>query len=809
MADPVILQMQPPKTPFRLPKLPHMGPKLSNIITASAAVVICVSMVSYIGFIVFSESPQFKSKHSQLAPGPSASSGTQLSPAALPGGGTAVGTGGTTGKNSPVVTLSATPSSVSVGGRTQLKWSTTNNPTSCDASDDWSGSKGASGTQTSPPLTTVQTYLFTLTCKNATGTGFATVPVGSTSQSGTGSIGRPAVTLAANPSSVYTGENSTLVWSASNSPSSCSASGDWSGSKAASGGENTSVLSAAKQYTYTLTCKNASGTGTATATVLAKTPPANIPVVNISSSAIGPVKPGDTVSITWSSTNNPNSCTASGDWSGSKAASGNQQVGPLNTVRNYVYTLSCSNAAGSANDSVSVQVLPAAPTVALTVSPTRITQGSSATITWSSANTPTSCTASGDWSGSKAASGSASTGALNTVKTYYYSLSCTNAGGTGYANNIPLQVVAPPAPVVNLSISPISITVGGSATITWSSTNNPTTCTAGGSWSGSKASSGSASTGTMSTVGNYTYTLTCSNSGGSNSASAGLTVSSGSTTTKPAVTISVSPTSIGTGSSATISWSVANSPTSCTASGDWSGSKAASGSTSTGTISSARTYTYTLSCSNSAGTGSGSVTLTAIATPGISISVSPTSITSGSSATITWNVTNSPTSCSAGGDWSGSKAASGSQTVAPTTARTYSYSLSCTNSGGTSTNSTTLVVNAQQVVYCNGKTPCYGPRDLASHNTSGNCWGYNLTWVINITNFAPRHPAGTGSGSLATPGSTCARDIHAILAGSQSISGYTDSAGSSRHGHLSTTVNNLSGSALSSYVTGYYDTNKP
>ncbi len=64
-------------------------------------------------------------------------------------------------------------------------------------------------------------------------------------------------------------------------------------------------------------------------------------------------------------------------------------------------------------------------TVAVTANSTDLTRGQATIITWSSANA-TTCTASGAWRGSRAASGSISTGKLTATSTY--ALSCSGAG---------------------------------------------------------------------------------------------------------------------------------------------------------------------------------------------------------------------------------------------------------------------------------------------------------------------------------------------------------------------------------------------
>jgi len=77
-----------------------------------------------------------------------------------------------------------------------------------------------------------------------------------------------------------------------------------------------------------------------------------------------------------------------------------------------------------------------------------------------------------------------------------------------------------------------------------------------------------------------------------------------------------------------------------------------------------------------------------------SLSISPTQVTTGSSATLTW-AGYGATSCTASGDWSGTQPTSGSLAVTPAAAGTLSYSLQCSGNGGTGAASTvTLMVEA-------------------------------------------------------------------------------------------------------------------
>ena len=64
----------------------------------------------------------------------------------------------------------------------------------------------------------------------------------------------------------------------------------------------------------------------------------------------------------------------------------------------------------------------------------------------------------------------------------------------------------------------------------------------------------------------------------------------------------------------------------------------------------------------------------------ISLSASPLTVVAGNAITLNWSSTNA-TGCSASGGWSGSKSASGTETVTPGSAGTVEYSISCRGEG--------------------------------------------------------------------------------------------------------------------------------
>ena len=80
-------------------------------------------------------------------------------------------------------------------------------------------------------------------------------------------------------------------------------------------------------------------------------------------------------------------------------------------------------------------------------------------------------------------------------------------------------------------------------------------------------------------------------------------------------------------------------------------------------------------------------------TASISLTIDPTTITLGQSATLTWNTNGA--SCTAAGAWSGTKSATGSEEVTPTTTGTFTYTLTCSGGGygQSDQRSATLMVN--------------------------------------------------------------------------------------------------------------------
>lgn len=172
--------------------------------------------------------------------------------------------------------------------------------------------------------------------------------------------------------------------------------------------------------------------------------------------------------------------------------------------------------------------------------------------------------------------------------------SCMNV--IALAGTITPTPLPPGTPTVSLLPASAAIDVGGSVTLTWSSTN-AVSCT----WTAGLADTVSASGSTVvyPTAASTTYTMRCTSSLGVNSStqSSVVTINPATFTTS----FTASPTTVAPGGSTTLNWVVKNA-TSCTATGGWTGSQATSGPVTKSPIN-ART-TYSLQCTGVGGSSS-------------------------------------------------------------------------------------------------------------------------------------------------------------------------------------------------------------
>jgi hypothetical protein len=209
----------------------------------------------------------------------------------------------------------------------------------------------------------------------------------------------------------------------------------------------------------------------------------------------------------------------------------------------------------------------------------------------------------------------------------------------------------------------------------------------------------------------------------------------------PSITFVAGPATISSGGKAYLYWQTTNS-TSCEASGGWQGGVSTGGGRWTGALT--KTTQFALTCTGPSGSATKSATVTVTgstaAVPTVKISTSPSSVASGSSSTLTWSSTNA-TACTAAGSWSGAKAMSGSQSTGALKANG-TYSLTCTGSGGSATQSTAVSVT----------TTAAAPTISFSATPSSVSTGTASTLSWSASNATACTASGGWTGSKATSG---------------------------------------------------------
>src|SRR5207249_2508595 len=148
---------------------------------------------------------------------------------------------------------------------------------------------------------------------------------------------------------------------------------------------------------------------------------------------------------------------------------------------------------------------------------------------------------------------------------------------------------------------------------------------------------------------------------------------------------------------------------------------------------------------------------------------SPTSITSGQSSTLTWSSTNA-TSCTASGGWTGTKTISGTQAVTPTV--TTAYTLACTGSGGTATQSTTVTVSSVTPPPPPSSSSAFWTEDWAGYTVGDNCF-HNANW--NRANDGQFNPdIVTSANGLVFSGTQACHGHYTVPSGTGASGTYAD-----------------------------------
>ena len=187
------------------------------------------------------------------------------------------------------------------------------------------------------------------------------------------------------------------------------------------------------------------------------------------------------------------------------------------------------------------------------------------------------------------------------------------------------------------------------------------------------------------------------------------------------------PASMNSNSSSTLSWMVTGAASIAITPGTFTSASA----TGTTSVSPTATTTYTLTATNAVGTATSTVTITVTkaSKPTInSFTASPTSITSGSSSSLSWATTDASSIAITPGSFT-SASASGSTSVSPTATTT--YTLTATNATGSTTSTVTVTVTTASKPTIDSFTA--SPTSITSGSSSTLSWAATDAASIAIT----------------------------------------------------------------------------
>ncbi len=431
------------------------------------------------------------------------------------------------------------------------------------------------------------------------------------------------------------------------------------------------------------------------------TPPPAPPVIATFSATPAAVQPGQGSLLAWTVTG---AATLSVDQGVGAVTGSSVTVHPTTPT---TYTLTATNAGGSATDSVTVDVGPAPVISAFTATPANLPAGQTCQLAWTASGADTLSLDQGVGSVTGASLG------VTPASTLTYTLTASNAYGSSAASVTVTVGVAPL--IASFTATPGSVAVGQASTLAWSVSG----ATSLGLDQGIGAVTGTSRG--VSPGSTTTYTLTATNPFGSTQATATVVVG-----TAPLIaSFSASPASVSPGQATTLSWSVSGATSLSLDQGIGPVTGTSRG------VTPGATTTYTFTATNAFGSSQATATVT-VPPPVIqSFTATPASLGTGQSATLTWDVVGA-TSLSLD---QGIGAVTGtSRGVTP--GATTTYTLTASNVSGTVTATATVNVGPLPVI----SSFTAGPHDYVS-STSPSC---NLSWSVSgATGLTIDHGVGT------------------------------------------------------------------
>ncbi len=444
-------------------------------------------------------------------------------------------------------------------------------------------------------------------------------------------------------------------------------------------GELVGSLSGSKTFTnvqnntnYTLVARTADGNSSCSTSVYVSCiPPVVIPAPTCTLAPTSKtINSGEAADLSWTTTN---AASASLTSFGSVTLSGSKNTGALTTNKAYILTVLGNNGQTincNSNITVTPPVVIPAPTCTLAPTSKTINSGESADLSWTTTNAASASLTS---FGSVPLSGSRNTGALTTGKTYTLTVLGNNGQTVSCNSNITVTPPVVPTPSCDsFGVSPVTITKGNSALLTWATSNANRVVINNGI--GEVSVDGSYSVTPLATI---SYLLTAYGADNSqNTCSVTLTVQEPPVVTVPkcdAFTATPASLPVG-GGNVKLAWITSNA--SVVSISPTIGTVALNSST---TIAITATSTFILTASDAAGKNATCTVVVPVAPPivhtpiscaaNVNLSASPNPITRGGSSALTW-VTNGITGVSFDNGISAT-GLSGSVAVSPTSDTTY------------------------------------------------------------------------------------------------------------------------------------------
>jgi uncharacterized cupredoxin-like copper-binding protein len=274
----------------------------------------------------------------------------------------------------------------------------------------------------------------------------------------------------------------------------------------------TFVAAAGQSYTFKLTVTNTDNlSGSATVSVMTSTPSS----IQIQQFTANPstIQAGQSATLTWV-VQNATSVTIAPGVGSVNSTSGSTSVTPTQTT---TYTLTATGAAGTVNQSVTVQVgaVGTAQIIRFEASPTNIAPGGQSTLSWTTSG---ATTVSISGVGNVTPNGSTT---VSPAQTTTYTLTAT--GSDGHTVTAPVIVTVAPASVPQVAsfvANPATISQGQSTKLCWQVTNATSISISPGVGSNLNANDCA----TVSPSATTTYTLTATNAQGQIQANATVNV---------------------------------------------------------------------------------------------------------------------------------------------------------------------------------------------------------------------------------------------------------------------------------------------